>query len=78
MRFFNVLLALAALATALPQAEVAERDLVSLKAKSAEADFQAVAARDDAGPILDARIDAHEQEGRSVNLSPANNPRDGT
>jgi len=77
MRFFKVLLALAAVAVALPQEET-KNELIALKAKSALADFEApVEKRDDDVPILDARIARFEKEERTVNLSPVNNRRDG-
>ncbi|GAB1316924.1 hypothetical protein MFIFM68171_07134 [Madurella fahalii] len=66
MRILQAILALAALAIALPSDNL----------KAAEAEVKARTPEpepfDDA-PILDARIDAHEKEGRTVNLSPHNN-----
>jgi hypothetical protein len=76
MRFFSVALLLVAAVTALPNAGNAE---VAFKANAAEARAAPLADKrsaDDA-PILDARIDAHQAEGRSVNLSPQNNRRMG-
>jgi hypothetical protein len=73
MRFFSVTLLLVAAVTALPNAGNA------FNAKAAEARVAPLADKRSAddGPILDARIDAHNAEGRSVNLSPQNNHRMG-
>ncbi|KAK4455343.1 hypothetical protein QBC34DRAFT_420150 [Podospora aff. communis PSN243] len=57
MRFFTIPLLVAA-TSALPSSEVA---------------FKAYKRSLDDAPILDARINAHQAEGRSVNLSPQNN-----
>jgi hypothetical protein len=62
MRFFTIAFLTAAV-TALPNSEVA---------------FKAYKRSIDEAPILDARINAHQAEGRSVNLSPQNNNRMGT
>ncbi|KAK4190874.1 hypothetical protein QBC35DRAFT_448801 [Podospora australis] len=86
MKILLPLLALAAVATALP--ERADHDLkvwlgnprnVIPAGKEARS---ASAAPDpeeemESWPILDARIDSHEKEKRTANLSPMNNPREG-
>jgi len=84
MRFSIVVLSFSAIAVGLPSAEPQDEAAVMIKAKmsglssipvlvrSAE-----VEEREADVPILDARIDAHEKEGRSVNLSPMNNAEHG-
>ncbi|RYP73394.1 hypothetical protein DL771_003662 [Monosporascus sp. 5C6A] len=83
MRFFDVILTLAALAVALPsdkggEAEVKAREPEPLPDKSAievkvyERDPAPVAE-----PVLDDKIAAHENERRTVNLSPRNNAHEG-
>ena len=72
MRLLKALIAFAALAAALPD----PGDWVDPKA-AATRDVPTKLGKYDNMPILDARIDAHEKEGRTVNLSPHNNPRSG-
>ncbi|KAK0625911.1 hypothetical protein B0T14DRAFT_508756 [Immersiella caudata] len=62
MRFFSVVALLVAAVAALPNAETA---------------FEAQKRSIKDAPILDAMINAHQAEGRSVNLSPQNNNRIG-
>ncbi|KAK3366784.1 hypothetical protein B0T24DRAFT_596684 [Lasiosphaeria ovina] len=74
MRLFKPLLAFAALTAALPSPDASDKSKAALDEKR-EAKPNPV--KTDNMLILDARIDAHEKKGRTVNLSPRNNARDG-
>jgi hypothetical protein len=71
MRLMKLVLAFAALAAALPSENVKENGF-EVKLREPEPGPKPEPHKDDV-PILDARIDAHEKEGRTVNLSPRNN-----
>lgn len=70
MRYIALLICLVTLVAALPEPVPAPGTIITDKEKREPLPV-------DDMPVLDSLIERHEKEGRTVNLSPQNNPRDG-